>query len=67
MRMLFQDYQLEDLGKYLYPWFEQDIEAGRTTESEVLELLELHRVKFTTIDCFASTGVVGGVLIRKYI
>ncbi|MEG1255205.1 4-hydroxyphenylacetate decarboxylase large subunit [Clostridium sp.] len=50
------------LGQILYPWFEQDIEAGRTTESEVLELLELHRIKFTNIDCFASTGVVGGVL-----
>ena len=50
------------LGQILYPWFEQDIEAGRTNESEVLELLELHRIKFTTIDCFASTGVVGGVL-----
>ncbi|MBU3129781.1 4-hydroxyphenylacetate decarboxylase large subunit [Clostridium tagluense] len=50
------------LGQILYPWFQQDIEQGRTTESEVLELLELHRVKFTTIDCFASTGVVGGVL-----
>ncbi|MCM0647516.1 4-hydroxyphenylacetate decarboxylase large subunit [Clostridium swellfunianum] len=50
------------LGQMLYPWFEQDIAAGRTTEKEVLELLELHRVKFTTIDCFASTGVVGGVL-----
>lgn len=50
------------LGQVLYPWFEQDIAAGRTTEAEVLELLELHRVKFTCIDCFASTGVVGGVL-----
>ncbi|MBU3135348.1 4-hydroxyphenylacetate decarboxylase large subunit [Clostridium gasigenes] len=50
------------LGQILYPWFEQDIETGRTTEEEVLELLELHRVKYTCIDCFASTGVVGGVL-----
>lgn len=50
------------VGQVLYPWFEQDIEAGRITEKEVLELLELHRVKFTCIDCFASTGVVGGVL-----
>lgn len=50
------------VGQVLYPWFEQDIEAGRITEEEVLELLELHRVKFTNIDCFASTGVVGGVL-----
>lgn len=50
------------VGQVLYPWFEQDIKAGRITEKEVLELLELHRVKFTCIDCFASTGVVGGVL-----
>ncbi|WZL73277.1 4-hydroxyphenylacetate decarboxylase large subunit [Clostridiaceae bacterium 35-E11] len=50
------------LGQVLYPWFEQDMEAGRTTEAEVLELLELHRVKMTCIDCFASMGVVGGVL-----
>lgn len=50
------------VGQVLYPWFEQDLEAGRLTRKEVLELLELHRVKFTCIDCFASTGVVGGVL-----
>ena len=28
----------------------------------MLEWLELQRVKFTCIDCFASAGVVGGVL-----
>ncbi|QZY55296.1 4-hydroxyphenylacetate decarboxylase large subunit [Crassaminicella profunda] len=50
------------LGQILYPWFEQDIENNRITEKEVLELLELHRIKMTCIDCFASTGVVGGVL-----
>lgn len=50
------------VGQVLYPWFEQDLEAGRITKKEALELLELHRVKFTCIDCFASTGVVGGVL-----
>lgn len=50
------------VGQVLYPWFEQDLEAGRLTRKEALELLELHRVKFTCIDCFASTGVVGGVL-----
>ena len=38
------------------------MEAGRITEAETLELLECHRVKFTCIDCFASAGVVGGVL-----
>ncbi|MBM7871150.1 4-hydroxyphenylacetate decarboxylase large subunit [Clostridium pascui] len=50
------------VGQVLYPWFEQDLEAGKLTKKEALELLELHRVKFTCIDCFASTGVVGGVL-----
>jgi len=50
------------LGQVLFPWFEQDIAAGRVTEAEVLELLECQRVKFTCLDCFASTGVVGGVL-----
>jgi 4-hydroxyphenylacetate decarboxylase large subunit len=50
------------LGQVLWPWFEQDIAAGRLTEDEALELLECQRVKFTCIDCFASMGVVGGVL-----
>ncbi|EAP9194254.1 4-hydroxyphenylacetate decarboxylase large subunit [Salmonella enterica] len=50
------------LGQILWPWFEQDIAAGRLTEGEALELLQLHRVKLTCVDCFASTGVVGGVL-----
>ncbi|HHL2712940.1 TPA: 4-hydroxyphenylacetate decarboxylase large subunit [Yersinia enterocolitica] len=50
------------LGQILWPWFEQDIAAGRLTEEEALELLQLYRVKLTCIDCFASTGVVGGVL-----
>lgn len=50
------------IGQILYPYFEQDIEAGRITEDEVIELLELDRLVKTSIDCFASTGVVGGVL-----
>ncbi len=50
------------LGQVLWPWFEQDIEAGRITEEQALELLECQRVKFTCLDCFASMGVVGGVL-----
>ncbi len=50
------------LGQVLWPWFERDIQAGRLTEQEALELLECQRVKFTCIDCFASMGVVGGVL-----
>lgn len=50
------------VGQVLWPWFEQDIAAGRISEEEVLELLECQRVKFTCLDCFASMGVVGGVL-----
>jgi 4-hydroxyphenylacetate decarboxylase large subunit len=50
------------LGQVLWPWFEQDLAAGHLTEDQALELLECQRVKFTCIDCFASTGVVGGVL-----
>ncbi|MCJ2163434.1 MULTISPECIES: 4-hydroxyphenylacetate decarboxylase large subunit [unclassified Pseudodesulfovibrio] len=50
------------IGQILYPYFEQDMEAGRITEDEVLELLELDRLYKTSIDCFASMGVVGGVL-----
>lgn len=50
------------IGQVLYPYFEQDIEAGRITEDEVLEYMELDRLLKSSIDCFASTGVVGGVL-----
>ncbi len=50
------------VGQALFPWYEQEKAAGTITDEEVLELLELHRVKFTCIDAFASTGVVGGVL-----
>jgi 4-hydroxyphenylacetate decarboxylase large subunit len=50
------------VGQALFPWYEQEKAAGAITDEEVLELLELHRVKFTCIDAFASTGVVGGVL-----
>ncbi len=50
------------LGQVLWPWYEQDIAAGRLDEDEAHELLECLRVKFTCLDCFASMGVVGGVL-----
>ena len=50
------------LGQVLYPYYERDKAAGRITDDEVLEWLQLQRVKFTCIDCFASAGVVGGVL-----
>lgn len=44
------------LGQVLYPWYDQDIKAGRTTDEEVMEILELMRVKFTAIDLFVSTA-----------
>lgn len=50
------------IGQVLYPYFEQDLEEGRITEDEALELLEQDRIVKTSIDCFASMGVVGGVL-----
>lgn len=50
------------IAQILYPYFEQDIAAGRLTEEQAIELLELDRVVKTSIDCFASMGVVGGVL-----
>ena len=50
------------LGQILCPYYERDKAEGRITDDEVLEWLELQRVKFTCIDCFASAGVVGGVL-----
>lgn len=50
------------LGQVLFPYYENDLQAGRITKDEVVELLECQRVKFTCLDCFASMGVVGGVL-----
>lgn len=50
------------VGQVLYPYWKRDISNGTLSREETLELLECMRVKFTTIDCFASMGVVGGVL-----
>lgn len=50
------------VGQVLYPFWKRDIEKGLITREKTLELLECMRVKFTEIDCFASMGVVGGVL-----
>lgn len=49
-------------GKILYPFWKRDMDKGILDKSKTLELLECMRVKFTEIDCFASMGVVGGVL-----
>lgn len=50
------------VGQILFPYFEQDKENGRINDDEVLEWLQLQRIKFTCIDVFGSAGLVGGVL-----
>lgn len=50
------------LGVILYPWWRRDMDSGTLTRETTLELLECMRMKFTELDCFASMGVVGGVL-----
>lgn len=44
------------LGQVLQPFYEKDIADGVTTDEEVEELLELYRIKITSIECFASSG-----------
>lgn len=50
------------LGQVLYPFWKRDMDRGVLTREKTLELLESMRMKFTELDCFASMGVVGGVL-----
>lgn len=50
------------LGQVLYPFWKNDMEKGILSRERTIELLECMRMKFTEIDCFASMGVVGGVL-----
>ena len=50
------------LGQVLQLFYQDDIENGRTTDEEVIELLELYRIKITSIETFSSSGVTGGVL-----
>lgn len=50
------------IGQVLFPYWKRDMEKGFIDKEKTLELLECLRMKFTEIDCFASMGVVGGVL-----
>ncbi len=50
------------IGQVLYPFWQRDMKNGTLDREKTLELLEVMRIKFTEIDCFASMGVVGGVL-----
>ncbi len=50
------------IGQVLQPFYEKDIEDGVVNDEDIIELLELYRIKITCIECFASAGVSGGVL-----
>jgi 4-hydroxyphenylacetate decarboxylase large subunit len=50
------------LGQILYPWWKKDMNEDKLDKAKTMELLECMRMKFTELDCFASMGVVGGVL-----
>ena len=50
------------LGQVLQPYYEKDIADGVMIDEDIIELLELYRIKITCIECFASAGVSGGVL-----
>ncbi|MEI6122616.1 MAG: 4-hydroxyphenylacetate decarboxylase large subunit [Bacteroidota bacterium] len=50
------------LGQVLFPYWKRDMEKGVLDRARSIELLECMRMKFTELDCFASMGVVGGVL-----
>lgn len=50
------------LGQVLQPFYEKDVENGVMIDEDIIELLELYRIKITEIECFASSGVTGGVL-----
>ncbi|WP_426350069.1 4-hydroxyphenylacetate decarboxylase large subunit [Alloiococcus sp. CFN-8] len=50
------------IGQVLQPFYQKDIREGVMTDEEVIELLEQYRIKITQIECFASSGVSGGVL-----
>lgn len=45
--------------RYMYPYYKRDIESGKITGSEVLELLEALRIKMTEIEYLASLSWEG--------
>jgi len=42
------------VDQFLYPYYKKDIEAGRTTREDAVELLELLRCKFSTYRIFGE-------------
>lgn len=56
--------------RYMYPYFKRDMDQGKTTGEEVVELLELMRIKFTEIEYVASfswEGLGSGNLFQNLI
>ena len=56
--------------RYMYPYYKRDIDAGRISNDEVLELLEALRVKMTEIEYVASfswEGLGSGNLFQNMI
>lgn len=56
--------------RYMYPYYKKDIDSGKITDKEVLELLEALRVKMTEIEYVASfswEGLGSGNLYQNMI
>ena len=56
--------------RYMYPYYKRDIDAGKITKNEVLELLEALRIKMTEIEYVASfswEGLGSGNLYQNMI
>ncbi|MGA2461709.1 MAG: 4-hydroxyphenylacetate decarboxylase large subunit [Candidatus Bathyarchaeia archaeon] len=49
------------LGQVLYPWWKEDVDAGRIDQDRTMELLECMRMKFTEIDLFGPKSVIEGI------
>jgi pyruvate formate-lyase/glycerol dehydratase family glycyl radical enzyme len=45
------------VDQYLYPYYQKDLEEGRTTREEAVELLSLLRCLFSTYRVFAEIGL----------
>ena len=51
------------LGQVLYPYWKKDIDEGRITREQTLEVLECMRVKYTELEiatCAGTTGILAG-------
>ncbi len=54
--------------QYMYPYYKKDLEEGRITREEALELLELLRIKMSQLiraHPLASEGILGGSMYQN--